>query len=293
MENYEVDFFANLFKKDKAVIEAVKTKEDFDKLTTEYYDSLKDVKIFNPTEYETLVKNIKSEHITELVNSNDLPKTIYDKAAANAMAVKEKELAKKNGITEWKSMIDLIEQIIAKNSGNTEKDQLIAELRQEIKDTDKTHLEEVNKLKAESETFIVNDYLDREVARIPVDATDENQIAEVQGNLKAIFLSKFSVSRKDGKIIVSDKQGNILTDRVKEPRPLSEVLAEATPSYIKLKSLEGGRGDESTKNQGDGVVQTTEDYYKFRDKRGIKANSYEDAQLLAEVRAKNPTFQLA
>jgi hypothetical protein len=290
MENYEVDFLVNLLKKDKAVIEeALKTKESFDKLITEFNDSQKDLKIFKPEEYDKLIANTKTEALNELTDEAKIPTAVYNKIRANSLEVKEKQIAKKFDISDWKGIDDLIDKISQKTAGNDEKDQIIEGLKKTIKEDDEKHLKELADAKNQNETYIINDKLSQAISTLSIEATDEAGVKEAQEIIKSVFGSKYKLSLTNGILTVSDMNGKVLTDKVGDPRPLKDVLNENIPSFIKLKSLEGGRGDDSTKTQ-DGLVRTYDDFVKLSVKKGLKPNSPEQANLLKEVRAANPDF---
>ena len=292
MEDFQVDFLVNLLKKDKTVIEGATTKEAFDKLINEFNDSQKTLKIFSPDEYDKLIANTKTEALNELTDEAKIPTAVYNKIRANSLEVKEKQIAKKFDISDWKGLDDLIDKISQKTSGTDEKDKIIADLKATIKADDEKHLQELTEAKNQNETYIINDKLAQAISTLSIEATDESGVKEAQEIIKSVFGSKYKLGLTNGMLMVSDMNGKILVDKVGDPRPLKDVLNENIPSFIKLKSPDAGRGDESSKQQ-DGIVRTYDDFLKLSAKKGFKPNSPEQAKLLQEVRAANPDFTMA
>jgi hypothetical protein len=265
-----------------------------DSLITDFKNSHK---IFKTDEFDRLLTNTKTEYIQELVATKDqLPKPLYDRVKRDALSAQEKKIAEKYQISDYEGSEDLIEKIVIKNKNGapeTEKDTEIQRLKQLVKDTEKEYLTKLEEANGKTKTFIVSEKLRTDLHSIELEATDDNALNEMRGIILTNFNSKYNVSVENEKFIVSDKSGQVLKDKVGDPRPLSEVLRESIPSFIKVKQSQGGRGDFSSQNSsGLTAIKTKDEYDKLRRERNIKPNSPEDLALFLEVKKANPEFKL-
>jgi len=262
MDNESVKALAALLKSEPSVIEKSLEEGGLNSVISKYQES---VNIFSDDELDKKLKNHAEDTIANLGKDGDLPQHIYSQALGNGLEKKEKALAKQHGIVEWNGLDNLVELIAQKEvseSGKAtgEKDSIIAELKQLVKDNDKNHEEALAKQVKDFDNEIIRIAVKDGVSLVPIDGDNETKIANQSEMLKTMFVSNHVIERKDGKLFVYDKAGNLIKDKVGDPVPLSDVIQAYAPEWVDVKSVpEGGRGASSTEKGNHGVPKFATD----------------------------------
>ena len=256
MNNESVKALAALLKSEPSVIEKSLEEGGLDSVISKYQES---VNIFSDDELAKKLKNHAEDTIANLGKDGDLPQHIYSQALGNGLEKKEKALAKQHGIVEWNGLDNLVELIAQKQvsesgKATSEKDAKIDELKQLIKENDANHEKELAKKVKDFDNEIIRIAVDEGVSTVPIDGDNEKKIANQSSILKTMFVSNHVIERKDGKLFVYDKAGNLIKDKVGDPVPLSDVIQAYAPEWVDVKSVpEGGRGASSTEKGNHGV----------------------------------------
>ena len=234
---------------------------------------------------ENYAKEVRSNHLTELVEAvkkGDLPQELYKPIHGAALEMKEKALSKKYEVVDFDGFDDLVEKAISKNKGQSddkrvqEMETLIEQLKGQNKTLVKEKEEAEVRIKNDFESQIMNRDMSDYVSRVPFDFSD------VEEDLLRVVASRYNTAYVEGKIIVQDKEGNVIKDRATlEPVPVANVLLDVAKSVgMKLKSPEsGGQGGSSSGASGARFKDVAE-YYAYCTEKGINPHSDEALEQL-------------
>lgn len=246
---------------------------------------------------ENYAKEVRSNHLTELVEAvkkGDLPQELYKPIHGAALEMKEKALSKKYEVVDFDGFDDLVEKAISKNKGQSddkrvqEMETLIEQLKGQNKTLVKEKEEAEVRIKNDFESQIMNRDMSDYVSRVPFDFSDveEDKLSEAEKSrkeiLQSVFASRYNTAYVEGKIIVQDKEGNVIKDRATlEPVPVANVLLDVAKSVgMKLKSPEsGGQGGSSSGASGARFKDVAE-YYAYCTEKGINPHSDEALEQL-------------
>lgn len=281
MNEKSVESLAALLKVTPSVIEKTLSEGGLDSVIDKYQSG---VEIFTPDELAKKLKNHADDTIANLgSNGEDLPTHIYNRAKGNAFEAVEKKLAKANSITDFDGLEDLVskianKQIVESGKATGEKDDKIKELKSIIKKSDEKFETDKLELLKKFDNEIIGIAVKDGVGLVPLDG-DNDKFLENQSNiLKTMFMANHIVERKEGLIVVSDKGGNLIKDKVGDPVPLNDVITAYAPEWVKVKSdPEGGRGASSTEQGNTGLsgVKSEDDLESYIDNLGIDPASAE------------------
>lgn len=284
MNDKSVVDLASMLKQEPGVIKKALEEGGLDSVIDKYQKS---VEVFTTDELAKKLKNHADDTIANLgKNGEELPSHIYNFAKGNAFEATEKKLAKEHGVTEWSGMNDLVGKIAQKQvdeSGKATNEHLdkIKELKKIVKDTDEKSEAEKKELRKGFDDEIIGMRVNDAVKLVSIDVDDPEVATKQSEILRTMFKSEHKLERVDGKIVVYDKEGNLIKDKVGDPVPLTDVLSSFAPNWVQVKSdLEGGRGDSSTEigKSGELKFASEDDRNAYMDKEGInpyKAEGYD------------------
>ena len=301
MEKNDVEFLGTLLgEKPEAVEQAVT-----DGVLSE---KIKALKLMRSDEVETLktnlAKQVKENHINELVESakaGEIDKTLYGVIKGAVVEKTERTLAKEYGVTEFNGINDLVSKAISKNKGQTD-DTQIQELSQKILD-----LQGINtKLVSEKDTAITaaekkahDMVLQRDkrdlVNSVPFDFSDveqadlEKKTGQRRQIVESVFDARYVLAFEGDKVVVKDKEGNMIKDPATLEPVQPGVVMNAIPSDlgIKIKGPEGGgQGGSSSTGQGDAAFKDAAEFNAYCNEKGILSTGAEGLAIWAKRRPK-------
>jgi len=282
------------------------TPEDVEKSVTDgtLSEKVAALNLMDSQQVETLktnlAKQVKTEHIQELVNGvskGDTDKTLYDAIKKSALSKLERKLADKHKIEKFEGFDDLVSQAVDKNKGLTD-DTRVQELETKISDLqgiNKNLVKEKDTAVDEANTKADSRVLDRDkrdmVNGIPFDFSDVDaaNLQTISGQRKqiaeSVWDSKYTLAFEGESVVAKDKQGNVIKDPATlEPVPPAELMNKIPVELgIKIKVPEtGGQGGSSSGGQGSARFATIQEFGDYIDKHGIKSTSPEGIKLWAE-----------
>jgi len=274
--------------------------------------------VFTAADLATKINNAGKAFVDNIVdNKLEVPQNLYNMVKGTIIEMFEKEARKTEGFEVSGDGIESLVKDIVKagvesvdvESGDAaleakivEKDAKIKTLQDNIEKMETEHETAIGKANTESEDYIVNDHIEKAVNSLLFDVPEdkkEEATKDMREMVKTHFNNNFAVSRKDGKVVATNKgTGKVAVDNLDNPLDLAAVVRDNLPSYVKLKdSPKGGRGSSSSEEDtetGYGTIKTMEDFAELAEKEGIDhVNSKEGAELLAKVRKENPEFKIA
>lgn len=257
MNEQSVGVLATLLKAEPSVIKKALEEGGLDSVIEK-----SKLEVFTTDELAKKLKNHADDTIANLgKNGEELPSHIYNFAKGNAFEATEKKLAKEHGIAEWSGMNDLVGKIAQKQveeSGKATNEHLekIKELKGIIKaDTEKYDAER-DELRKGFDNEIIGMKVTDAVGSIPIDVDDPEVASKQSKVLRTMFMSEHDIRRIDGNIVVYDKGGSLIKDKVGDPVPLTDVLSSFAPNWVQVKSdPEGGRGDSSIETGKSGELK--------------------------------------
>ncbi len=293
--NKSVEQLAARFNVEPDVIEAALTEEgSFDSIF-EAYD--KENQTFSNSDLTKKLDNYAREAIDKLgADGQQLPSNIYNLAKGNAFEKKEKQWAKKHGITQWDGIDDLQEKILAQSNSGKADDENLAEikrLKKLVLDTEKEKEDAVNTARSEFDRELAQ--RDVNLALSLIDIDEEGEKLENQKEiLKAVVKGALTFERIDGKT-VAFKNGDMIKNKVGDPMELSEVLVPLAEKYVNVKSVpEGGRGASSTSTTNKGIksAKSAEEFYEKLEAEGIEEGTAAFFDKMTEFKEANPDINI-
>lgn len=246
-----------------------------------------------------LTKEVKSSHLAELsdlARKGELEGDLYKVVKGAAYEMLEKDLSKEYKVDEFKDVKDLVAKI--SNKANKTDDKTLRELNEKLE-----ALKEVNgKLVTEKEEAVQaakNEYEGKLLSRskadflneVPFDLSDvaDAELDKVSQSrrqiLSDVFDARYSLSFDEDKVVVSDKDGNVLKNAATlDPTPATDVLKSlASELGQKLKSPEsGGQGGKSSSGKPGSKFATPDDFYNHLAANNISPTSEEGLKLFAD-----------
>ena len=296
MEDKDVTQLSELLGLDKEVVEGSVKDGTLGERIQDWKSSRK---IYASDDFEKFTSNLKTstkdEYFNELVDlakRGEMPTELYKPIKGSALEMFEKDLSKKYNVADYSNATDLVEKIV-KSKSNATDNQQVQELEQKI-----VELQSANKdlLRAKEEadktweTKYKSDNISRELSQaisgLPLDFSDksDDEVDKVRNSthtiLRSVFDTTYETDIVDGKVIVKDKDGNVLKDKATlDPLGLDEVLTSlAGELNMKLTSPEtGGQGGKSSK--GKNGINSEEDFYAECERLGVQPTSAEGLSL--------------
>jgi hypothetical protein len=259
--------------------------------------------LLNKTQVDTLKENyakeVKDGHISELIEmakQGNIPQGLYKPIHGAVLEKTEKALSKQYEITDYDGLEDLVGKAISKNNGQSDDKKLqeLESLIEDLKGANKKLVTEKEEAVSDAESKLTTQLMTRDmddhVSRVPFDFSDveEDKMDEASKSrteiLKSVFASRYTTVYNEGKIIVQDKEGNVLKNQATlEPVPVADVLLDVSKSIgLKLISPEsGGQGGSSSGKNGSRFKNVDEFYAHCRDK-SINPTSDEGIKILKD-----------
>lgn len=266
-------------------------------------DKVKALGMMDKAQVETLkanyAKEVKDSYLGELseaAKKGEVPQDLYKPIHGAVLEKTEKALSKKYEVMEYDSFDDLVDKAINKHKGQSD-DQRVADLTSlvdELKGANTklvTEKEEAEaRIKAQFENQIMSRDMNDHISKVPFDFSDveEDKLEEAQASrreiLNSVFASRYNTVYQDGKIVVTDKEGNVVKNSATlDPVPVSNVLLDVAKGVgLKLTSPEsGGQGGTSTGKNGSRFKDEA-DFREHCKANGIVPTSPEGIALLKE-----------
>jgi hypothetical protein len=276
---------SSLLKMDKDVIIAELEKEDGDNGIIKGF--LEKHNVFTLEDLGKLKTNAKAEGLAELEKAAEFPPAIYNRVKGLALEKAEKEIAKKHGVEKWDSLEDLTSKIAAKGKGvDSEKDVQIEKLKTALKEAEELAESKVK----EVEEKYTNDFATRDftsaINSLVLDG-EESAIENQKKLFASAFKSQYKLTYKEGKTIVLDAEGKVVTDKVGDPLNVSDVYKSFAISHgAKIKEVDaGGRGDASSQQQSTNLKGKT--FEQVAAAKGVRPMTAEADTLYAEWKTAN------
>jgi len=277
--------------------EVVKVSIEEDTLDSRITDFKEKNRIQKKDDFEKYEGNLKREtieaHDRELLGkakSGELDGDLYKAIKGATLQMKEKDVAKKFGITDYNNFDDLLDKATKSQSGGTD-DEKVKAFESKVEDLKQANLKlekERNEAVSAVEQKYKNRFLDTElkaaIKNLPFDfdgADDKEKAAKsVTEMVESVFKGRYDLSTNDdySAVMVSDKNGEIVkSEATREPVPTSEVLSRLTKEFnIKMKSPEtGGQGGQSSHSSTNNSYTTQEELDAAIDRGDIKPFSKE------------------
>lgn len=281
---------SSLFNVDSEIVTKAITSEDGDGSFIESWKNKNVVK--SKEDFETFQNNLKQEtqnnyllELKEKAKAKELPQELYSFFKGNVSEELERKLAKAAGVDDYSNYEDLVSKVIAsKGNDETIKNQLkeLQERNQQLADEKENALKEANS-KFDSE--LINFDKKNVYGSIDLDYSDEAKPKQLS-LLKSQVDANYNYIRKDGKTLVSDKDGNIVKNpNTLEPMTLSEVAMKVAKEYdFKIKSPEsGGQGGSSSQGKSGAGVNWAE----YAESQGVKIGTREADKLYLQWKENN------
>lgn len=275
---------SKLLKLDETVIVTELEKENGDDSIVKSF--LTKYNQYSAEELSTLIKNSNKKYLeTADFELTEVPKPLYSKIAAAALEVREKALAKEHGVTEYKDLQDLLAKIAESTKGKGVDETLkqqIETLKGTIKTLEQEKETEINKVKSQYETEVIEKDFSSALSSIPLDY--ESDVLEKQQRLlKSAFSADFKIQKKGNITIVLDKDGKPVVDKLGEPENISNVLKSFAVDYgFKTKdNASGGRGSASSEGQST-LSFKGKTFSEYLGSKGIQPNTDESDKAFVE-----------
>jgi len=265
MKENDVAFFGTLLGLDtEAVKGAIEDGSLGDKINALGLMGKGDVETLK-TNYAKEVKDSHMAELTEQAKKGELPQDLYKPIHGAVSEKLEKTLSKKFNVADYESVEDLVDKAININKGKSDDTKLqeIQALNEKLVEANKRLVKEGEeaevRIKSEFESQIINRDLSDLYNSVPFDFSDVNddELASAQETrkfvLKGVFETNYGAKMNEGKLVVTDKNGDILKDpNTFAPIPVSNVFNDlAKKAGLKLKSPEsGGQGGSSSGQKG-------------------------------------------
>jgi len=295
MNEINVKYFSTLLNIEAGDVEAAETDGTLG-------DKVQALNLMNNDQVETLktnlTKQVKSEHmdeIIELARTNLLDKDLYGMVRGSVYEKLENQLADEYGVKEFKGVKDLVAKISHKATKTDDK--TVQELNDKLEalknvnqrlDKEKNELEPT--IRAEYEGRLLGRDMKDLLTQIPFDFSDveddnlEKVTSQRRQIVESVFNSKFDLKFDGDKIVVTDKQGDIMKNQTTlDPlSPLDVLNAIPVELGIKLTSPEaGGQGGKSSGGKN-GQFKSEEEFYAHLDARNIQPMSKEGIDLFSK-----------
>jgi len=297
-----VEVLATLLEqKPEVVEEAIKTDGELDKLVEQYK---KDRHIFSSDELTKKIENANRDYIEKLAaDGQQLPSALYNRVKGNAFEKQEKQWAREHEIDTWENIDDLKSQIIAKEivkSGKAGGDVVVKEMEAKILELKGLVLSEEEKSKkAITETEgkvgkrMINFDINNAIKSVDIDAEGE-KLENQREVLDAVFRRDHTFEYRDDKIVVLDKDGKLIVNKVGDPLDVSDVLNDIAPKWVDIKEVsKGGRGDKTTPIKTDGTLKTVSnmnELAEYAKSKNIEIGTAAFYDLMVQVGKENPSF---
>jgi hypothetical protein len=200
----------------------------------------------------TDLDKLKDNHFTQKLEGLDfdkdkLPDAVYRRLKGTFLNTKERELAEKYGIKDYKGMDDLLSKITEQltldkgKNGDEATKKLIQEYKDQITKVEKEKDEEIAKVRDEFHGQAIKNEFDTALSGVKL-KYDKDQLPKQMELVTSSFNAKYKTIRKDGKtIVVEIATGKELKDKTLEPVSLSSVLKEHVTGYgFNLETEDGG-----------------------------------------------------
>jgi hypothetical protein len=301
-----VEILASLLEKEPEVVEEALGKEgEIDSMVSEYKSSHK---IYTSEDLAKKIENANREYVEKLAtDGKPIPSHIYNFVKGNAFEKQEKEWAREYGIEKWDNIDDLKRQIIEKEiakSGKAvddgvlkSKDEKIKELKDLLLASDEEKNKAIETERGRIGSRMIDFDIENAVNVIDIDAEGEKLV-----NQRSILVGMFRQNHKLefnhelNRTVVSDKDGNLLKNKVGDPLSVSEVMTDFAPKWVDVKEVsKGGRGASSTSKKPDGgdlsELKDLNELVEYAEKKGIKRFTAEFRELMVEAQKANPAIQ--
>ena len=259
--------------------------------------------LMSKSQVDTLKANYAKEvrdsylgELSEMAKRGEVPQDLYKPIHGAVLEKQEKTLSKQYGIADYEDFADLVEKAISKNKGQSDdaKVQELESLAAQLKEANKLLQKEKEEAVANAEAKLTSQLMARDMAdqigRVPFDLSDveEDKLDETLNSrkeiLSSVFQGRYDTKYIDGKIVVQDKDGNILKNQATlDPIPFENVLLDVAKTVgMKLKSPEsGGQGGSSSAKNGS-RFKSVDEFTEHCRSKGIVPTSAEGLTLLKE-----------
>jgi len=295
MKENDVAFFGTLLGIGPEVVEGLITDGLLSDKVKAAVMNLKDVETMKGN-YAKEVKTTYLNELSESAKKGDIPQELYKPIHGAVSEKLEKALSKKFNVADFESVEDLVSKAISINKGQsddtklTELQTLNTDLQEANKRLVKEKEEAEKRIKGEFESQLINRDLTDLYNNVPFDLSDvkEDELDAAKDTrkfvLKGVFETNYSTKMDEGKLVVTDKKGEMLKDpNTFAPIPVSNVLTDlAKKAGLKLKSPEsGGQGGSSSGNKGSRFKDVAE-FYSYCSEKGIAPTSNEGLVILKD-----------
>jgi hypothetical protein len=277
---------SKLLKIDENVIIEAADKEDGDDSLIKGYTQK--FQAYSADELAKLIENSNRQYLEKAdFDINEVPKSLYAKIKGAVLEKTEKDIAKKNGIEKYDNLEDLITKLTDKSGKGDQADDALKNQIKVLKDAVKEKEEAFNQL----QNKIVNDEITREfsvaVSSLPLDY-EEEILPKQKRLLESAFSSEYKITKKEDKILVLDKEGRPVLDKLADPAKVSDVIKTFAESYgFKFKAEDaGGRGAGSSTTNGTNTYKG-KSFAEVAAEKGVKPNSEDSDKLFVEWKAAN------
>ena len=278
--------------------EVVKVSIEEDTLDSRITDFKDKNRVQKKDDFEKFETNLKKEtreaYDKELLlkaKSGELEGDLYKAIKGATLQMKEKDVAKKFGITDYNNFDDLLDKATKSQSGGTDDEKVkafegkISELKEANLMLDKKATDAVSAVEQKYKNRFLDTELKAAIRGLPFDfngAEDKDRaIKSVTEMVESVFKNRFDLSTNDdySAVSVSDKNGEVVkSEATREPVPVSEVLSRLTKEFnIKMKSPEkGGQGGQSSQSSTSNSFASFDELDAAIERGDIKAYSEED-----------------
>ena len=277
---------SKLLKIEETVIVDALDKEDGDDSIVKDYQ--KNFHAYSAEELKRLIDNSNKQFLEKAdFDINEVPKPLYSKIKGAVLEKAEKDLAKEHGIEKYDNLSDLISKLTEKSGKGDKADEALKNQIEILKNAVKEKEEAIEAIKNETTAKELNQEFNAAVSSLPLDY-DEEAVEKQRKLLTAAFSSEFKVTKKEDKIIVLDKEGKPVLDKLADPAKVSDVVKTFAEGYgFKFKSEDtGGRGTGSSTG-GNTINYKGKTFTEVLIEKGVKPNTNESDALFAEWQAAN------
>lgn len=295
MKENDVAFFGTLLNIEPEVVEGLITDGLLSAKVKEAVMVKTDVETMKAN-YAKEVKGAYLDELAEAAKKGEVPQELYKPIHGAVSEKLEKTLSKKFNVADFENVEDLVSKAISINKGQSDDTQLqeLQKLNEDLQEANKRLVKEKEETEVSIRGQFEKQLIDRDLSdmysSIPFDFSDvaDDELDSAKDTrkfvLKGVFETNYGTKLDDGKLVVTDKEGNILKDQnTFAPIPVSNVLSDlAKKSGLKLVSPEsGGQGGSSTGNKGSRFKDVSE-FNAYCAEKGIVPTSSEGLAILRD-----------
>jgi len=266
-------------------------------------EKLSGLGLMNKSQVDTLKANYAKEvkgsflnELTEQAKRGEAPKDLYDPIHGAVLEKTERTLSRKYDVSDYDGFDDLVDKAISKHKGQSNDKQLqdLEQALNELKEVNKNLMKEKEEAVKDAEVKLTSQLMARDmadqIARVPFDLSDveednlDQTLQSRQEILSSVFSGRYDTEYIDGKIVVKDKDGNVIKNQATlDPVPFENVLLDVAKTVgMKLKSPEsGGQGGSSSGKNGS-RFKTVDDFSAYCEAKGIVPTSAEGLAILKD-----------